>query len=295
MFRRPGIRRAVFRRRMAFGGDWYPADRDACARAIRRFQEERDGTLKPARWGVVPHAGWVFSGALAARVFDSLPAPEEVQLVIVLGGHLRPDDPVIAMTEGEWETPFGALPLHGGIRKVLEQARPSLRVVFEDAQRHHADNSTELQLPFVKHRYPKAELVVMRLPPSPAALQVGRLLVDYLELSGLRAVGVGSTDLTHYGPAYGFEPHGRGEAALHWVRGKNDPAFIDAIASGSGERILSVAAEKRNACSAGAAAALTLLAAADGGVFEPLDYMTSADIMPRESLNFVGYVGGVYA
>ena len=123
-----------FQRRMHFAGAWYPAGEDACERAIRAFEAEMPGvspgadgedtTSPPLRWGVVPHAGWVYSGRLAARVFRALPTetPGEspVDLVIVLGGHLRPEDPVLAMTEGSWETPFGNLRIHQGFRADLE-------------------------------------------------------------------------------------------------------------------------------------------------------------------------------
>jgi AmmeMemoRadiSam system protein B len=123
---------------------------------------------------------------------------------------------------------------------------------------------------------------------------VGRRLADYLERSGLAAVLVASTDLTHYGPAYGFEPKGRGPAALGWVTGENDPAWIEAVASGDGERMLRTAAQRHNACSAGAVVALNEVARRQGARFEPLDYATSADVKPSDALNFVGYVGGVF-
>ena len=61
------------------------------------------------------------------------------------------------------------------------------------------------------------------------AAQLGTLLADYLKSSGLRAVVVASTDLTHYGPNYEFEPMGTGEEALRWVSEVNDPDFIRAV------------------------------------------------------------------
>jgi len=301
-----------FQRRMHFAGTWYPAGGGACEEAIRAFEAEMPGGSSgtdgedhgadgedppspPSRWGVVPHAGWVYSGRLAARVFRALPAetPGEspVDLVIVLGGHLRPEDPVLAMTEGSWQTPLGNLKIHRGFRADLESLP---RIRFEDAHFHDPDNSVELQLPFVAHRFPQAKLLPLRVPPGPDALVLGRLLADCLERTGLNAVAVASTDLTHYGPNYGFEPHGRGEAGLRWVTTENDPAYIDAVTSGEGERILRVAAERHNACSSGAVAALNEIARRQGARFEPLAYATSSDIMPHDATNFVGYVGGVF-
>lgn len=280
----------MFHREMAFAGTWYPAGREACERLVREYGADA-APAEGARCGVVPHAGWVFSGALAARVFGTLVPAPEVELVIVVGGHLGGRDPVVAMSEGRWETPFGPFRIHTGFREELE-ALP--RVVLESERRAYPDNSTELQLPFAKYRYPEAELLVLRAPPSSDALVLGQRLAAYLERTGIRAVAVASTDLTHYGDNYGFAPHGRGAGALRWVREENDPAFIEAVASGEGERILAVSRERHNACSAGAVAAVNEVARARGLRFEPLDYATSADVMPRDLSSFVGYLAGVY-
>jgi hypothetical protein len=295
-------------RTMEFAGAWYPADAAACERAIRAWWEAAPAAPQtaapqsaaprapapegaPARLGIAPHAGWVYSGRLAARVFQALVPDAAVELAVVMGGHLRAGDPVVAMMEGAWETPFGPLPIHTGFRaelEALERLRPETPV------RCAADNSTELQLPFVRYRYPRAGLLALRVPPGPPALELGRRLAAYLARTGLNAVAVASTDLTHYGPAYGFEPQGRGPAALRWVREENDPAFIAAVASGEGERILAVANGRHCACSAGSVAALNELARQRGLRFHLLDYATSDDVQPGASHNFVGYLAGVY-
>ncbi len=283
---------------MEFAGSWYPARSRACAEQIERFWESLAPTGSPApaapprsHLGVVPHAGWVFSGRLAARVFQLLEGDASVELVIVLGGHLGPDDPLVAMCEGEWDTPFGAFAIHRGFE---DELRKFPKLLLETESRNHPDNSTELQLPFAKYRFPNAELLPIRVPPGPAARELGRRLAAYLESTGLRAVAVASTDLTHYGPNYSFEPKGRGEAALRWVNEVNDPAFIEAVASGEGEAILDVAARRRNACSAGAVAALNELALAAELRFSAIGHLTSADGPHGDTSNFVSYLGGVY-
>ena len=94
---------------------WYPDDPEACMRQVRRFLDEaaraRAVTLPerlPGRAGVVPHAGWVFSGALAARVFDALSKRVgPVDTVVIFGGHLGPRSPGWVLTDGQWPTPLG--------------------------------------------------------------------------------------------------------------------------------------------------------------------------------------------
>ncbi|MDH5752851.1 MAG: AmmeMemoRadiSam system protein B [Deltaproteobacteria bacterium] len=289
----------MFSRQMSFGGSWYPADRADCERQILSFQNEplpagTGGGDSGGRvsLGVVPHAGWMFSGRLAARVFQTLPRQQEVDLVVVLGGHLRETDPVVAMTEGQWETPFGPFRMHTPFQPLLESL-PA--VLLEDERQCHDDNSVELQLPFARYHFPRAELLTLRVPPSAVAQRVGELLDEYLRSSALNAVLLGSTDLTHYGPNYHFEPQGQGQQALEWVRRENDPAFISAVESVSEDRILDTARQRHNACSPGAVAALCRVASREGLSFRTLDYSTSHDIMPGDFRNFVGYVGGVFA
>jgi hypothetical protein len=296
---------------MAFAGSWYPREPAECERAIAAFRRQAQppeptpraqpagrpadpaaGGAAPraARLAIAPHAGWMYSGALAARASAALAPADDVALVVVMGGHLRAGDAIVAMVEGEWETPFGPFPIHRGFRPALERLP---RVSIEREGAWEPDNSTELQLPFAKHRYPNAELLPLRVPPDPQALALGRALAAYLRESGLRAVAIASTDLTHYGPNYGFEPKGRGAQALDWVRESTDAAFIEAASSGEGARILEAANARHCACSAGAVAALAELRE-PGETFHRLGYATSADIAPHDRRNFVGYLAGVY-
>jgi len=289
----------MFRRPMDFAGSWYPRDGEACLREIERLGAQHLPQHVPVapRFGVVPHAGWMYSGALAARVFQVLSLGAPVDVVVLLGGHLHRDAGLVAMAEGEWETPLGPFVVHTGFRPELE-AFPDTQL--EDESWSEADNSLEVPLPFARHAFPGAELLPLRVPPGPLAQEVGRRLAAYVQQTGLRVAGIASTDLTHYGPSYAFEPRGRGEAAVRWVREENDPHFIHALESGSSAAILESARRQRNACSAGAAAALNevvRLLAPPGHLarFHSLGYATSLDAKVEPSLNFVGYVGGVYA
>jgi hypothetical protein len=223
-----------------------------------------------------------------------------VRLVVLLGGHLHRGDPVIAMSAGEWETPFGTFPIHTGFASRLT----GLPDVVEETQSHHlADNSIEVLLPLLRHAFPHAELLPLRVPPAEVALEVGARLALHLAGTGLSAVAIASTDLTHYGPSYSFEPRGQGAAAEHWVREENDPLFIEAIEGGSSLDILDTARRQRNACCPGAVAALNEIVRAQGGgppAFRTLAYATSLDAAREAdyghgSTDFVGYVAGVYA
>ena len=182
--------------------------------------------------------------------------------------------------------------MDGRFRPVLEKLG---RVFFEEDGRVHPDNSTELQLPFARFFFPKARLLSLRLPPSPMAIEVGRALAEFLTTNRIAHVVVASTDLTHYGENYGFQPKGSGSEALDWVRAVNDPAFIGAVESGDSGAILDSARQNRNACSPGAVAALNEIAGAAGKRFKSLGDATSAEMGLSDQRNFVGYLGGLYA
>ena len=284
-----------FRRPMAFAGSWYPRTAAECEALLGAFAAEvpreppASAEARAARYGIVPHAGWVFSGRLAAQVFERLAADPE--LVVVLGGHLGRRDPIVAMVRGTWQTPFGEFEIYEGFAEAL-RALPQVRL--EDEARHAADNSVELQLPLARRRFPRARLLPMRVPPSELALDLGRVLGEHLRRSGLRWVLVASTDLTHYGPNYDFEPAGRGPEALDWML-RNDQTFIDAVQSGSARQVLDSANARHNACSAGAVAALCACAAGEWGRFELLEHTTSAESPPHSTVNMVGYMGAVIA
>ena len=288
---------------MDFAGSWYPRGREACLSKIESYLTEGDESaaatrsgVAPARIGIVPHAGWVYSGRLAGRTFNCLTNDPGVELVVLLGGHLGRGDPIVAMVEGEWETPFGPFVIHEGFTAELEQVGS---VVLEREGRYTPDNSTELQLPFAKHRFPAARLLPLRVPPGNVAIDLGRSLAGYLERSGLNAVVIASTDLTHYGPNYGFTPKGRGPSALAWVRAENDAAFIRAVESGQSPAILAAMHRQRAACSAGSVVAANEIALSRGQRFRTLAYTISADVSAElgageSAENFVGYLSGVY-
>lgn len=281
----------MIQRPMNFAGAWYPADRESCRREIEGFlQVPLDELGHDARLGVVPHAGWVYSGRLAARVFQHLTEEPTVDLVVILGGHLGPRDSLLAMVEGAWDTPFGPFAIHTGFAPVLE----GFAKVRIEGERHRPDNSTELQLPFAKHKFPEAELLPMRVPPNETAIELGRALADYVAEQHLDAVVVASTDLTHYGPNYGFMPRGQGIEALNWVRTSNDAALIRMIERGDSAAILDYARRDHSACSIGAVVAVNEMAQRRSQRFQVLDYATSADVAGDDADNFVGYVAGIY-
>ncbi len=266
---------------------WYPGRAGDCRREIDGFNDYIKKFEQPpvaAIGGVIPHAGWYFSGRLAALVMHQCAAAGSPDLVAVFGGHLG-TGPAVLYADDAWETPLGDLEIDQDMTGVLlEQGK----VVREKGGTN--DNTVEIQLPLVKHYFPESRLLALRAPQTSQAITLGKLVAETAAAQGKSLLVFGSTDLTHYGPNYGFAPHGSGPAAVEWVRNVNDRGFIDQTLAMDAEGLLGHASRNMSACSAGAVAAACAACAVRGATEgRLLDYYTSHDIMPGDS--FVGYAG----
>jgi AmmeMemoRadiSam system protein B len=280
-------------RRAVFAGSWYPSSEAECKKEIAAFIAEGKKMHHPAGervGGIVPHAGWFFSGSIACNVISSLKSDNPPDVFIVFGMHLYPDSPCFMMAEGAWETPFGEIQVEEQLAGELAKQFP---FTLESPGNFQQDNTIELQLPFIKYFFDEAKIVAMGVPPSKNSLQIGRTVVDISKRLGLRIKVIGSTDLTHYGRNYGFISKGSGRQAVEWVRNENDRRIIDTMLTMDAEKVINEALASQNACCAGAAATAIETAKQLGAEkAEAIGYTTSYDKNPGDS--FVGYVGIVF-
>jgi AmmeMemoRadiSam system protein B len=270
---------------------WYPFDGKDCKKEIESYLTGWTPSKIPSSkglGGIVPHAGWYFSGRLAARVFYTLKLKGKVDVIVLYGGHLSAEDLPRIVTEDACETPIGDIKTHAGFVKNLMKS-----VEMKKESPTSGDNTIEVQLVMVKYFFPEAKLVALRSPLSLLAEALGKEVADIAKKDGTSIVAVGSTDLTHYGPNYGFLSKGTGPASVEWVKNVNDKGFIDRALRMDAEGLLKHAIENDSACSAGAAvSAMATCKALGAEKGELLDYYTSYDIMPDSS--FVGYAGILY-
>lgn len=291
----------------AFSHSWYPGTAGECESAISGFIKENNkrdpGIPGLCIGGIVPHAGWVYSGRIACRVIAAL-APEkegtrgagsghgqeDVDTIVLFGAHMRPSDPGFVLASGGVDTPFGPIEADGELAEALADRTglaPMSPATFPD------ENTLELQYPFIKFFFPHVRLVVAGIPPSDLARQAGEAVVAAALALGRTIRIIGSTDMTHYGPNFGFSPAGRGSAAVDWVAEENDGPAIDGLAALDWQEIISQGMNRHNMCCSGAAAAAAAackkMGAAKGLC---LDYATSYETSRSDS--FVGYCGMVY-
>jgi len=269
------------RRRRTLPPGWYPATDDEVLAQCTSWESTLDAPSPSYVAAVVPHAGWMFSGRLAFRTLRELRRPAET--IVVSGGHLRASDRLLIAPEDVYETPLGDI-------RVDRELAGHLSQLFDTGADRVADNTVEVQLPLIRYLFPSALVISVRCPPGPVSVAFGRAVARFATERGREIRFVGSTDLTHYGPAYGFSPLGEGPEAVEWVRTTNDRQIIDAMRAMDADETIRLAVENRAACSSGAAAAAVSFAREMGATRgELVEYAQSYDVRPDSS--FVGYAG----
>lgn len=296
-------------RRPIVAGQFYPGDRDEVLAQVRECLEAEAQDSSPVPPGapgslpdaivaaIVPHAGWTFSGAVAALAFGAIHrCGRAVETFVICGtahsyfGAEPADDDSDA-----WECPLGNVAVDQSLRERLVKRG----VVRIDRGAHRREHSIEVQVPFVAHLFPQAKILPLTVPPTRAALSLGAALAEAMAEGGGSIVCIGSTDLTHYGPRYGFTPMGTGAEGLRWAREVNDRAFIDLALELESERLLTTAIENGNACGPGAAAAVVAAARGLGVQRGRLLAHTDSNEVMRRRMGFsnrdsVGYAAIVF-
>ena len=288
-------------RKPIVAGQFYPGQHDSCIDEINEYiNEGAPGESLPETIvaGIVPHAGWAFSGSLAAMVFSAIKQQhEKVHTFCIFGAAHGYFGRLPALYDrGVWVTPLGEVVIDEELADMVVESGTAGR----DPQAHYSEHSIEVQLPFIEYLFTGAKILPIIVPPDEKAVDLGRAIGRIISAAEKKKiVCIGSTDLTHYGPRYGFEPKGVGPEACRWASDVNDKQFIDLALKLEAEQLLKSAAEKNNACGAGAAAT-AVAAAKELGVTKGvlLGQASSNEVMIRKmgtsSADSVGYAAIVF-
>ena len=287
-------------RKPIVAGQFYPGQHDSCVNEINEFNdqippfESLPDTIVAA---IVPHAGWAFSGKLAAMVFSAIKQQhDKVHTFVIFGAaHSYFGQTPAVYPSGSWITPLG----ESFIDEELARQLTARNTAVSDVHAHSSEHSIEVQMPFIQHLFAGAKILPIVVPPSERAVLLGKAVAKIVSQSEKKIVCIGSTDLTHYGPRYGFTPVGTGSDALKWASEVNDKQFIDLAVKLDAERLMTNAAENCNACGPGAAAAAVTVAkelAKTSGML--LAHTTSNKIMAERksptSSDCVGYAAIIF-
>ncbi|MGD2093476.1 MAG: AmmeMemoRadiSam system protein B [Phycisphaerales bacterium] len=288
-------------RKPIVAGQFYPGRNDSCVHEINECLDARtlsEPLPETIVAGIVPHAGWTFSGGLAASVFSAIKQRhEKVHTFIVFGaahGYFGRSPAVY--DKGSWLTPLGEVFIDEGLAEAVLDTGQAVSAPSEHAREH----SIEVQIPFIQHLFPGAKILPILVPQNKQAIELGNCVGEIISKDNERKIiCIASTDLTHYGPRYGFTPMGVSAEALKWAETVNDQKFIDLALQLEPEDLLASAAEHLNACGPGGTAAVLAAAKRLGKTKGTLlAHTTSNDVMVSRmgasSTDSVGYAAIVF-
>ncbi len=271
-------------RKGALSEGWYPSSDREIQELLSTWKDEKPsfGSGGSTIAGIVPHAGWTFCGSIIADVLLSL--QEDLETIVILGGHNPPGGPLIGYYEDAWELPSRMLQRDAELSGQVEMMLPEGFTLLSE---NSVDNTVEVIIPLAAAMYPDVKWAAWRLPADERAIIFGEKLAEAVMKTGRRTAVIGSTDLTHYGPNYGFSPTDSLDSPSEWME-RRDRKILRAFANFEGRRALELAVSEKSACSAGAAAGAMAFAESCGtAAGKILSYSTSRDIYPSSS--FVGY------
>ena len=217
----------------AVAGFFYESDKDLLLKRIEWsfLHEVGPGSLPPKNRGsrreslgyIVPHAGYIYSGPVAAHAYYSLSIEKSPETIILIGpNHTGLGSPVSIAPWREWKTPLGRIPID---REMFEWFVRNSSLVMPDYDAHIQEHSIEVQLPYLQYIY-NSGIKILPIVAYDQTPEVARGLAEEIrraiEELGRDVVILASSDLNHYDP--------------HEVTLEKDRKAIDAIMSLDPER-----------------------------------------------------------
>lgn len=262
-------------RKAIVAGQFYSDNKTVLEEEVERYIKKKpDSKIKAA---IVPHAGYMFSGKCAGKVYSVLP---DAETYIILGVNHTGLGENIALSLEDFETPLGI------VENDQELGKEILKnlIIDSDDNAHKSEHSIEVQLPFLQITQKESKIVpiILKNYTLETCKNLAKAICEASKKLKRRIVILASSDFTHTGLNYGFS----GDI-------KVDKQAIKAIMKMNTKEFLDIA-KQTTICGAGAIAttieAAKLLGARKGDL---LEYYDSSEIMPSD--NKVGYAGIVFS
>ncbi|NLB76817.1 MAG: AmmeMemoRadiSam system protein B [Crenarchaeota archaeon] len=228
---------------------------------------------------ICPHAGYMYSGPVAATAFYNLAQDGKPDTVVLLGpNHTGYGSALSVMREGTWQTPLGNIEID---TKLTDNIIQETRILDIDDVAHRYEHSLEVQLPFLQFIYGNSFKIVpicFLMQDYDSAVEIGRALIEALDATN--TVVIASSDMTHYESAK--SAFAKDQAALKEVVALNARGFYD-----------TVEAKNITACGYAPITVLITYAVGIGAKAELLAYHTSGDVTGDHS-SVVGYAAASF-
>lgn len=274
----------------AVSGSFYPESPEKLKKQISNFAKGVKVSPKKCVGLVAPHAGYEFCGRTAALAYKSV--TDGFDTIVLLGPNHYGLGVGVSTTTESWSTPLGIVEAD---RKFIEKIRGKL--IMDDRLPHLKEHSIEVQLPWLQYFFKGFKIVPISINPIyydiKTARDIGESIANAAKSLGRKALLVASSDFTHYGAAYAYEPFaGEPEDIIIRKIKEADKQAIDLILDLKPDELIRLCDEKRlTICGYGGIAAMLHAAKILGaGHGELIDYSTSYDI--SQDINaIVGYAG----
>lgn len=262
---------------------FYPFDKDKLDKAVTKLLSDvKLKTNNRIAGAIVPHAGYAYSGNVAAHVFKSLP---KYDIVVILGTNHTGVGERVAVSVDSWETSFGIVEIDAEIAASIVK---NCEVAHYDDLAHMYEHSIEVMLPFLQKVMGGFKLVAISVSTELNGRNyesVGDAIRE--AVGGKKVLIIASSDFTHFGSMYNFVPVDKDE--VKWVE-NTDKDVIDAILD---FRIDDVVELSRSSTVCGYGPIAVLLNAVSGTKGKLLKYGTSYDVSKSKDA-IVGYAGIVF-
>lgn len=176
-------------------GRFYPAESDELRRTIQNYISNKANSAKTeAIAAIAPHAGYIYSGRLAAETLNSTVIP---RTILLLGPNHTGKGSPISLSSESWETPLGEVPINQGLLQAILKSSESA-VVNEDA--HAFEHSLEVQLPLLQYLQEKLTFVPITLKQLSytQCVEVADFLEAALKDFAQQLLIVASSDMNHF-------------------------------------------------------------------------------------------------
>ncbi len=279
-------------RKPAVAGQFYPSSRKQLKEDISAcFLSELGPGSLPSKKGkkhlfgaIAPHAGYQFSGPCAAWAYKEIAESALPDTYVIVGlSHMGLPSCASLL---DWETPLGTAKNDTQFGKVLEKKGIP---VNEDT--HAAEHSIEVQVPFLQFAKPKARIAPVIASHDMDYRKIAQAITDAAKELKRKITIIASSDFTHYGPAYSYEPFAENVMQNMYAL---DKGAIDAIKKVNAKKFIAyVSKNQATICGQWPIAALVEAAAKAKAKARLLNYYTSGDIIHNYS-NSVGYASIVF-
>ena len=192
--------------RSPYAGTWYPSDGRELERLIESALDSSRARTGPYLLPdpiafVVPHAGLMYSGTVACAAYRHLQRRMPRRIVLLGFSHGGGPAGIVIPKIACYTSPLGDTAVDHETIAFL-RSHPQFRLVEEEGV---CDHSVEIQLPLLRYVAPETKLVPLYVGPMPLPEQHAAACV-LAQLADSVTVFLASSDLTHYGRAFGYQP-----------------------------------------------------------------------------------------